>query len=54
MFYHGAAIYHLFISDLTRVDDVTRIHAVPPDHGCQVNPTLKPIFRSAGMGEEQQ
>jgi hypothetical protein len=40
MFYRGAAIHHLFISDSTRVGDVTRIpyNAVPPDRGCRVNP----------------
>jgi hypothetical protein len=32
--------------------DVTRIqcNAVPPDRVCRVNPTLKPVFRSAETG----
>jgi hypothetical protein len=36
MYYRGAAIHHLFLSDPTRVGDVTRIpcNAVPPDRGC--------------------
>jgi hypothetical protein len=36
----------LFVSDPTGVGDVTRIlcNAVPPDRGCQVNLTLKPVF----------
>jgi hypothetical protein len=52
MFYRGAAIHHLFVSDPTRVGDVTRIscNAVPPDRGCRVNPTLKPVFRLAEIG----
>jgi hypothetical protein len=56
MFYRVAVINHLFISDPTQVCDVTRIpcNAVPPDHCCQeVNPTLKPVFRSAETGEAE-
>jgi hypothetical protein len=49
MFYRGAAIKHLFVSDPTRVCDITRIpcNAVSPDRGCRLNPTLKPVFQSA-------
>jgi hypothetical protein len=57
MFYRGVLpSIILFVSDPTRVGDVTRIldNAVPPDHGCQVNPTLKPVFRSAEMGEAER
>jgi hypothetical protein len=56
MFYRGAAIHHLFVPDPTRVGDVTRIpcNAVPPDCGCRVNPTLKPVFRSAETGEAER
>jgi hypothetical protein len=48
MFYCGSII--LFVSDPTQVGDITRIpyNAVPP------NPTLKPVFRSAEMGEAEQ
>jgi hypothetical protein len=44
MFYRGADIHHLFVSDQTRVGDVTHIpcNAVPPDRGCWVHLTLKP------------
>jgi hypothetical protein len=46
----------LFVSDPTRVGDVTRIpcNAVPPDRGCPVNPMLKPVFRSAETGEAER
>jgi hypothetical protein len=56
MFYRGAAIHHLFVSDPTRVGDITRIpcNAVPPDCGCRVNPMLKPVFRSAETGEAER
>jgi hypothetical protein len=56
MFYSGSAFHHLFVSDPTRVGDVTRIpcNEVPPDRGCLVNPTLKPVFRSAVMGEAER
>jgi hypothetical protein len=55
MFYRGAAI-HLFVSDPTRVGDVTRIlcNAVPPDRGGWINPTLKPVFRSAETWEAER
>jgi hypothetical protein len=59
MFYRGAAIYHLFVSDPTRVGDDTHIpcNAVPPDRGCLVNPTLKPDRQNRGRqsdyGERQ-
>jgi hypothetical protein len=38
------------------VGDVTRIpcNAVPPDRDCRVNPTLKPVFRSAETGEAER
>jgi hypothetical protein len=56
MFYRGAVIHHLFVSDPTRVGDVMRIpfNAMPPDHGCRVNRTLKPVFRSAETGEAKR
>jgi hypothetical protein len=52
MFHRGAAIHHLSVSDPTRVGDVTHIpcNAVPPDRGCPVNPTLKPVFWLAETG----
>jgi hypothetical protein len=56
IFYFGAAIHHLFVSDPTWVGDVTRIpcNAVPLDRGCWVNPTLKPVFWSAETGEAER
>jgi hypothetical protein len=29
-------------------------NAVPPDRGCLINPTLKPVFRSAETGEAER
>jgi hypothetical protein len=56
MFYRGAAIHHLFVSDRTRVGDVMRIpcNAVPPDRGWRVNPKSKPVSDRQKRGEAEQ
>jgi hypothetical protein len=49
MFYRDTDIHHLLISDQT-----IPCNAAPPDRGCLVNPKLKPVFRSAEMGEAER
>jgi hypothetical protein len=50
MFYHGAAIHHLLFQ--IRLESVTS--RAFPIVAARVNPTLKPVFRSAESGEAER